>query len=343
MRFVAHRARTLPAGTALLLALVVVGVAVPVPFVAVGRGPTFDTIGAVEGVPVVTITDLPTYPTSGHLNMTTVGVSGGLTAAQALRLWLAGDRQVLPRTAVARPGETEEQAAQRNARLFAESQSAAKAAGLGYLGLPTVPVVDRLTDRSPAAGVLAPGDELLAVDGSALSGTAALQSALRGKRPGERVVLTVRRGEAPPIDVEVLLGAHPDTGDAFLGVYLSARPAREDQVTITLGDIGGPSAGLMFALAVVDKLTPGELTGGRFVAGTGTIDAYGTVGEIEGIRFKMLAAREAGATAFLVPAGNCEEARGNVPDGLQTVRVEDLAGAVAALDLVRAEGTPPSC
>ncbi|MGQ0575744.1 MAG: YlbL family protein [Pseudonocardia sp.] len=337
------RARTLGAATALLVTLMVAGVTLPVPFVAVGRGPTFDTLGAVDGKPVVTITDLPTHPTSGQLNMTTVGVASGLTAADVLRLWIADDRQVVPRTAVARPGETEDQAAQRNATLFADSQTAAKAAALSHVGLPTIPVVERLTLDSPAAGLLEPGDELEAIDGVALSGAQSLQAALLDRRAGESAALTVRRGTEPPRDVEVVVGARPGSDGGYLGVFLTARPTRDDQVTISLGDVGGPSAGLIFALAVVDRLTPGELTGGRFVAGTGTIVATGEVGEIQGIPFKMLAAREAGATVFLAPAANCDEARTTVPDGLQLVRVETLAGAVAALDTLRAGGTPPTC
>ena len=112
---------------------------------------------------------------------------------------------------------------------------------------------------------------------------------------------------------------------------------------ISLGDIGGPSAGLIFATAIVDKLTPGDLVGGRVVAGTGTIDATGRVGDIGGIRFKMDAARHDGAQVFLVPAGNCAEAVTDVPDGLQLARVGTLSEGIAALEAIRAGRAPTPC
>ncbi|MGH3670280.1 MAG: S16 family serine protease, partial [Pseudonocardiaceae bacterium] len=113
--------------------------------------------------------------------------------------------------------------------------------------------------------------------------------------------------------------------------------------TITLADVGGPSAGLMFALAIVDKLTPGALAGNIFVAGTGTIVPAGQVGSIGGIPLKMISAREAGATVFLVPAGNCAEAVQHVPAGLRLVRVNTLTDAVHALDQLRGGQQPPHC
>ncbi|MGE0297210.1 MAG: PDZ domain-containing protein [Dehalococcoidia bacterium] len=338
-----ERVRSVFLGLVLLLMLSLFGATVPTPFVAVGRGPTFDTLGIVEGKPVVAVHDLPTYPTTGHLNMTTVGVTSGLSAVQVLGMWLSRDRQVLPRAVLVPPGETEEQAQARNARLFTDSQVSAEGAALTYLGLPVAVYVGGVLPGSAAEGQLERGDVLVAIAGRPVATLAELREELSGTRPGERATLTIRRGDAEPHDVELTLGSLPDAPQGALGILPAARPLREDEIVISLGDVGGPSAGLMFALAIVDKLTPGDLTGGRFVAGTGTIDSAGTVGEIEGIRFKMLAAREAGATVFLVPDGNCEEARGEAPDGLQTVRVADLTGAVKALDEIRSGGTPPSC
>lgn len=337
------RVRTGLAGVLLLVALTLFGVAVPTPFVAIGRGPTFDTLGAVDGTPVVAIPDLPTYPTSGRLNMTTVGVTSGITAVEAIGMWVAGDRQVVPRSAVVPPGETEEEALARNAQLFADSQSAAEGAAITYLGLPATVYVGGVVADSAAAGVLESGDVLVEIAGQPVTTLAGLRAVMAGTRPGQQVPLRLRRGDTEPRDVVLTLGSLPGMEQGALGILPAARPAGAGDIVISLGDVGGPSAGLVFALAVVDKLTPGELTGGRFVAGTGTIMSTGEVGPIEGIRFKMLAAREAGAEVFLVPGGNCEEARTAVPEGLQTVRVDDLTGAVAALDLIRSGGTPPAC
>ena len=119
------------------------------------------------------------------------------------------------------------------------------------------------------------------------------------------------------------------------------------EVTLNLSDVGGPSAGLLFSLGVVALLdgdgSGGDLTGGRVIAGTGTIDAEGTVGSIGGITHKMLAAREAGATVFLVPADNCAEAVTAHQDGLQLVKVDTLTTAVDALNTISAGGEPPTC
>jgi len=115
------------------------------------------------------------------------------------------------------------------------------------------------------------------------------------------------------------------------------------QVKISVGDIGGPSAGLMFALGIIDKLTPGNLTGGRFIAGTGEIAANGAVSPIGGIQQKMAGARAAGATIFLTPAANCPDTAGAVPQGLRLVKVSTLAGAMRDLKALSAGGSVPSC
>lgn len=330
-------------GFALLVSIGVLGASVPVPLVALGRGPTFDTLGQVDGTEVVAIETLPTYPTSGQLNMTTVGVRARLTMFQTLALWADPDHQIVPRASVFPPDKPEEQVNEENRQQFADSIANAEAAGLGHLGLPTTVFVDELADDSPSAGVLEAGDVLLDVAGRPILTSSDLQEALVDTHPGEQITVHLRRGDSPPREVAVTLGTRPDAPQGALGVVPAARPIEDDEIVISLGDIGGPSAGLMFALAVVDKLAPGELTGGRFVAGTGTIGSYGEIGPIRGIPFKMLEAGDAGATVFLVPAENCEEARSTAPEGLQLVKVYDLAGAVAALDTLRAEGAPATC
>ncbi len=146
-----------------------------------------------------------------------------------------------------------------------------------------------------------------------------------------------------PGSARVTLGAHPDRNYGFLGVAVMDAPWAPFVVDFNLANVGGPSAGLMFSLAVIDKLTTGDLAGSKFVAGTGTIRLDGTVGAIGGITHKMVAAREAGATVFLVPAKNCYEANSDVPGGLQLVKVGTLGQAVDALHAVTAGGRPPSC
>jgi len=331
-------------GLMLLALLVAAGATIPTPFVSIGRGPTFDVLGQVNGVQVIDIRTLTTYrPTSGHLNMTTVSVTDGLDAVEALRRWASSDYQIVPRSAVYPPGQTGEQINQRNQQDFNDSQLRAEGAAVSYLDLPATVLVSELTDGSPSQGVLAVGDILTSVAGRPLVKYSDLAAALAATRPGQQIPVSFRRGDGPPQEGTITLGSREGVATGVLGIYPDVRPVDPTEITISLGDIGGPSAGLMFSLGIVDDLTPGDLTGGRFVAGTGTITSTGVVGEIQGIRFKMLAAREAGATVFLVPARNCEEALEAPHDGLQLIKADDLAGAVASLDTLRGGGTPPSC
>ena len=335
------RTRTTVAAGLVALTIGLLGVTVPVPLVALGPGPTYDTLGAVNGTPVVRVDGLPVFPTSGHLNMTTVAVADRLTLFSMLGYWGSGARRVVPRDQVFPPGKSDAQVEQDNADQFAASEANAEVAALAELHLPTRVVVGELVDDSPAAGKLQVGDELVAVSGRAVSSPLGVAEALATTAPGQSITITYRRaGEQR--DADVVLGASPDRKQGLLGVRPGVEPQAGD-IRISLGDIGGPSAGLMFALAVVDKLTPGELTGGRFVAGTGTINSDGAVGPIGGIPFKMRAAKDAGATAFMVPAGNCSEALANAPDGLQLLRVGTLREAVAGLDALNADRPPTPC
>ena len=337
-----RRTWTLVIGALIAVGIGVLGATVQLPFVALGPGPTFNTLGVVDGKNVVTINGLPTYPTSGHLNMTTVAVADKLTMFRALALWAAGDRQLVPREAVYKPGKTEEQVDQENAQMFTTSETNAEVAALSYLKLPMEVVVGELSPGSPSAGVLAPGDRLIAANGKPVQSVDALHDSLADTKPGQQITVTYQRGDGQPQQATVTLGSRADAPQGLLGVTPSPRPIGGD-IMISLGDIGGPSAGLMFSLAVVDKLTPGDLTGGRFVAGTGEITQTGEVRPIGGIPLKMIAAKDAGASAFLVPDKNCQEASANAPDGLQLVKVSTLADAVTALDSLR-EGRPaPSC
>ena len=336
-----RRTSTLVAAVLLVVVVVGVGSVVRVPFVALGPGPTEDTLGVVKGTQVVAVDGIPTYPTAGHLNMTTVAVSDGLSGLQALGFWLAPDRAVVPRDTVYPPGLSNEQVDQQNAAEFSASETNAALAALEQLRIPTRATVGQIVPGSAAEGHLQEGDDIVAVRGIPVATPQQVSDALNGTTAGETVQVTYRRGGVQA-DVSIVLGSSPDRQQGMLGIRPGVEPVTGD-ITISLGDIGGPSAGLMFALAVVDKLTPGELNGGQFVAGTGTIDATGTVGPIGGIPFKMRAARDAGAVTFLVPDANCTEAAANAPDGLRLVRVTTLASAVSALDTLRTGGTPVSC
>jgi PDZ domain-containing protein len=163
---------------------------------------------------------------------------------------------------------------------------------------------------------------------------------IRQGRPGAPVQLTVvRHGRI----LQIRLVKANVSGQAVVGVQEAESLVNPFTVNIKIGNIGGPSAGLMFALGIIDKITPANLSGGKFIAGTGEIEANGTVDPIGGIQQKMVGARAAGATVFLTPAANCPDTAGAVPAGLRLVKVSNLAGAVSALQALKAGRAAPSC
>ncbi|MFF0543130.1 YlbL family protein [Nocardia thailandica] len=338
-----RRILTLIAALVPVLVLGVVGSVVTVPFVALGPGPTFDTLGEVDGKQVVDVTGAPLDPTTGHLNMTTVSVRDGLNLFEAFGFWASGEHGLVPRAEVYPPGVSREEVDNSNKQDFKDSEANAEIAALHFLKMPTVVLVRAVGDDGPAKGVLEPGDELIAIDGTPVTDPAKVVEIVSTKAPGTVITVAFRRGSEDRT-AQITLAARPDdAGKGYLGMSPTegARPPLE--VEFNLADIGGPSAGLMFSLALIDKLSPGELNGGRFVAGTGTIDETGKVGPIGGIQYKMMAARDAGAETFLVPADNCAEASRRVPDGLRLVKVENLDGAVRSLDDINAGREPVSC
>ncbi|CAM2789592.1 PDZ domain-containing protein [Skermania piniformis] len=338
-----RRIVTLLAALAPVTVLGVLGSVLAVPYVALGPGPTFNTLGDADGKPVVDIRGAELDPTSGHLNMTTVSVRDGLSLFEAFGYWISGRSALVPRSEVYPPDKSREEIDQDNADEFTQSEDSAELAALRYLKYPLKVQIGAVADPGPSNGTLRSGDDLLSVDGTPVADPKAVQNAVSGRPPGTELPLVVRRDGAD-VPVTVRLGARPD--DPAKG-YLGITPTESGDVPFTvdfnLADIGGPSAGLMFSLAVVDKLSPGELSGGGFVAGTGTIDNAGVVGPIGGIRFKMIAAREAGATTFLVPADNCSEARQQPPAGLRLIKVEKLDDAVGSLEALTHGGDTPTC
>ncbi len=329
--------------------LAAVAALLPVPFIVISPGPTFNTIGEVNGVPLVEITDTEVYPTDGHLDMTTIRESGAprspLTIYQALAAWVNPDQAVLPRELLYPDDITGEEVTQRHAVLFSPSQSHAIAAAMGALDRPViaVPVVTAVVVGAPADGLLRAGEQIIAVDGEPVTTPAQVGDAIRAQPIGTSFAVTVLRDDEEST-VEVVSAANPDDPAApYVGITIGLLYSAEFPIEFTLTDVGGPSAGMMFALAIVDKLTPESLTGGDFVAGTGTISPAGEVGPIGGIRQKLAGARGAGATLFLMPRDHCEEAMGHMPDGLTVVPVTTLEESLEVLARWQAEESLPTC
>ena len=317
--------------------------AVPVPFVALGPGPTFDTLGEVEGKQVVDIEGTEVQKTSGHLNMTTVSQSDGISLGQAMVLWLSGRDQLVPRALVYPPDKSKDEIDEGNTKDFQSSEDNAEYAALSFLKYPAAVTVESVTDPGPSAGKLKTGDAIDMVNDKPIANLEEFTALLKATKPGDQIVIDYRRKGGDLGTTTVTLGDNPDRDYGFLGTGVRDAPWADFTIDFNLANIGGPSAGLMFSLAVIDKLTTGDLNGGKFVAGTGTITADGKVGPIGGITHKMLAAHEAGATVFMVPADNCAEAKTAHEDGLTMIKVDTLTDAVASLKSYSADGEAPSC
>lgn len=346
MRLNPSRRRWITIGVAVVIVIVfvLVGRNARVPYVALSPGPTVNTLGELDGKPVVQVSGGEDDQPSGNLNLTTVSLTDGLTLFDAMGMWVSSKYQLQPRELYFPKGTSDEEVRQENTRQMSGSEDNATGAALTYLKRPTTVGVGPVADDSPAAGKLEVNDVIVAIDGTPVSTVADVQEQIRAKAPGTEVAITVNRAGHEQV-VQVSLGARPDDAKAgYLGVtpkVVSADP--NIQITYNVGDIGGPSAGLMLALAVIDHLTDDDLADGRFIAGTGTIVPDGTVGPIGGITHKLKAARDAGATAFLVPAENCAEAIGDAPDGLELIKVDALGTAVDSLEALGTGGQRPHC
>ncbi len=250
---------------------------------------------------------------------------------------------VEPRSSVIPPGATREQITQQNKEDFADSQASAEGAALLYLRLPTALVVEDLAlGDSAARGVLQAGDIIRSFAGEPVTSPDQLPGALASTRPGQQVTATVVRGDDPPRDVTLTLGRSPSDPHGFLGITPAPGPPTVTGSRSRWPTSAGRRPGCMFSLAIIDKLTPGQLTSGRFVAGTGTITVDGLVGPDQGIRYKMLPPPRPGRPRSSCPADNCEEAAADAPDGLQLAKVARCE-AVTAVDTLGHGGTPPGC
>lgn len=339
------------ASTLVLFALLCAGVFIRVPYSEMSPGPTVNTLGDSQGEPVLNISGRKTYPTSGHLNMTTVRVTGAdydMNLLEAVYGWLADDNIVVPHDNLYPDGKTEEESTQENAEEFSQSQQSAKVAALKQLGIPVSArvIVSSVVKGSPSEGKLHAGDVIKAVDGVTVNAPEDVAKLVTKHKPGEPVEFTIvpvaeaaeaakaGREATGTTKVTITAGKAEDDGHAIVGIRAGNEHTFPFTIDIKLADVGGPSAGLMFALGIVDKLTPEDLTGGKFVAGTGTIDDAGKVGPIGGIQMKTIGAREAGAEYFLTPAENCAAAARDVPDGLTLVKVATIDDATKALEKI---------
>ena len=318
--------------TVLVVAFIVGAATVPLPYYAYRPGSVRDTEA------LITVSDDETFPSSGTISYTTVSLRQS-TLFGMLAGWLDDDIDVFPREKVLGDRNAEENRTL-NLQMMDTSKQVATQVALERLGHPvdvsiTGETVINVLPDLPADGVLEPGDTITAVDGERLDEPDDLTRLLADDSPGDEVTLTVETPSGSgPRDVELALGADPDEHDrAIIGIEVTGRGIDFDfpvDVTIDTGDVGGPSAGLAFTLAIIDDLTPGDLTGGADVAVTGTISSDGTVGPVGGTGQKAAAVRAQGYDVFLVPSADFEAAHQHAGD-VDVIAVDTLDEALAAL------------
>ncbi|MBG6054709.1 PDZ domain-containing protein [Salinibacterium sp. CAN_S4] len=324
---------------------------IPAPFVIEQPGPVYNTLGDVtidgEEVPMIQIPNETTYETGGALDMLTVSIRGN---RQELPSWLEiasayfdPSKAVVPVDLIYPAGVSLEDSNTQGRVDMENSQKEAVAAALtelGYTFESTVRVVES-SEGSPSDGVLAAGDVLLSVNGVSFSDVTGLRAQIAANGVDKAAIVDITRdGEPKTVSITPTMAAGADPVP-IIGIIAGGDYDFPIDVRIQLENVGGPSAGMMFALGIIDKLTEGELNGGENIAGTGTISGSGEVGPIGGIQQKLYGARSAGASWFLAPASNCNEVTGHIPDGLTVFSIATLDEALDALTAIES-GTSTS-
>ena len=324
----------------LFVALAAVVSLVPVPFVSWSAGTTVNLFEPVDGQPRVEIEGVQTFPATGQLRLTTVSVTRAdsqLTLPEALLSYWLSAREVLPRDAVYPAGASVDEIRAREVQMMDNSQSAAVASALRAAGEKVIeyPMVVGVSNGGPSDGRLKPGDFILRVDNKVVGTTDAVRRAINQHTVGDAIMFTLLRDRQQVNETVKSVASNANPSTPVVGINLTSGYSYVPTVSFRISpDIGGPSAGLMFALAVYDQVTPEDLIAGRSVAGTGTITGDGTVGPIGGIQEKIAGAEAAGATIFLVPAANCADAKA-LASTVRLVQVATLGDAVSALEALK--------
>ena len=335
----------------LVVALIAAVFLVPVNAVIEAPGPTWNVLdnGSSSDQDVLKVSGTETYPTEGALRMTTVSVSGcpgyPVTTADLIAAWFSADKRIVDRNEVCPQDQSAEQVEETGKAQMTASQDSAVIAALvetgkaGAMHLTVTEVTEQQTSTEIQAGDVL---ETITPEGgqtTTLASFSQLRELMTTIPEGTRVTLGVRRGDQKASAALTTIAPQEGTTGSLLGLSLKISVDSPVEATFGLSDVGGPSAGMMFALGVVDEITPGSLTSGKDISGTGTIDMTGQVGPIGGIQQKMAGARESGSTFFLAPASNCNEVTGHEPKGMQVFAVNTLHEAVAATEAIASGNT----
>jgi PDZ domain-containing protein len=276
------------------------------------------------------------YEASGKLYLTTVGVDERVNFYEALLDFADRDVEVVPRSVLYPDGQTEKETDLQNAAEMDNSKMSATVVGLRRAGLevdtdPDGVRIAGVLPGSAADGKLKADDKVLAVGGVAVHGSEDIRTQIGKARIGQTLAFKVQRGSAVRTETVVPRQAPDDRNRPYVGISLADIFDFPVDIDIRTENIGGPSAGLMFALSIVEKLGKEDLTRDREIAGTGTIDNDGNVGPIGGIQQKLIAARRTGATIFLCPYDNYDEAKQGKPRGLDLIPVKTIDEALIFL------------
>jgi Lon-like protease len=325
------------------ICLAVLLVVVPVPFVSWSPGGTRDTLGNVGQEPMINVQGIDTYPTTGRLDMTIVAITPAdaqLSLPQALLAYWLPHRDALPREAVYEPGKSAEEVENEDADMMETAQDDAVVAALraDSRAVTAMPAIYSVTVGGPAHKLLLPGDLVVSVDGIATPDVEAVAKRIRAHSIGEKVRFMVIRDKVQT-DVNVTtVESNVQSDVPVIGISLATGYRYDPDISFDLGQqIGGPSAGLVFALAIYDKITNGPLLADRHLAGTGKITPNGDVEAIGGVQEKIAAAEKAGAVAFFVPAGNCRDLAG-VRTNMALIKVGTLKNAIDAVQTLNVSG-----
>ena len=331
-----------------VLLLIVAAFFLPSPFVILSPGTPQNILGS-----AITINGAKTYPTTGKLSVTSVMVTDPdsyITGFDVLYGWFDKNRAVLPRAEVYPKGESTAQSIKKGAVEMSSSQSNATAAALSYLGYQSTSklVIVEVNEKSNAYKSLLALDQVISIDDKTFNSQSEIIEFLDKKTPGDLVGIKVLRSGSEVVDKKIKLSARVD-GTAFIGINIEQKFVFPIDVKIKLAETGGPSGGLIFALGVIEKLTPNDLIKSRNIAGTGTITSEGKVGPIGGIAEKIIGANRDGVKIFLTPAQNCRDIKDQNqltntggPGEMKIVPVATLTEAISVLNLP-ANGKYPSC
>lgn len=301
---------------------------VPAQYITEQPGPTFNTIGEYEGHQLINIEGEKTYPVEGQLDMTTVSVAGGpntdVNSLYVLSNFFDQSSNVVPSALMYAPTTSSEEVTARNTADMTDSQQNAEAAALTYLKKDFTEklVVAGLADNSASADKIQENDVVTAINGTSLTRYDQLNK-LVNESEGKELNVTVER-DGKEQTVAVTPSYNEESKKYLLGLYIKKDYTFPFTVNYGLEEVGGPSAGMMFALGIIDELNPENMTGGKHFAGTGTIDSSGNVGPIGGAPQKLVGAKDSGAEIFLLPSENCADVAGRVPEGLTVIPVKTL-------------------